>query len=174
VFFGNAFTAGSNNYYFKESHTPATGTATVTHATGGIVDLGVSYAASGLPLVRVSPGSEVVGAYSVAVATGIYTFAATDTGSMLISYSNFSAAGGGQQLTVTNQPIGFTPTFALDYWSNLNQPGPEPFAVRVHACVASKLALAGKLEDYIMPEFDFDAYADGAGNVVDFNFAQVA
>jgi hypothetical protein len=176
IFFGNSFTVGGDNYYIGEPHTP-TGTppvATMTHVTGGIVDLGVTYQASGLPLVRVAAGSEALGKYSLVATTGIYTFATGDTTPMLFTYSNFASTGSGQQLNVTNQPIGFTPTFQLDYWVNLNQPGPKPFSIRVFACVASKLAMAGKLEDYMMPEFDFDAFANNAGQVFNFNFPEVS
>jgi hypothetical protein len=176
IFFGNSFTTGGDTYYINEPHTPA-GTppvATMTHVTGGIVDLGVTYQASGLPLQRVAAGSETTGHYSVVATTGIYTFATGDTTAMNFTYSNFASTGAGQQLNVTNQPIGYTPTFQLDYWVNLNQPGPKPFAVRLFACVASKLALAGKLEDFMMPEFDFDVFANNAGQVVNFNFPEVS
>ena len=57
AFFGQSFTAGKDNYYFNEAHTPSGTTQAVTNATGGIVDLGVTYAAPGLPLQRVAPVS---------------------------------------------------------------------------------------------------------------------
>ena len=174
TFFGNSFVQGGDNYYINEVHTPATTTVTVTHATGGIIDLGVTYVATGLPLQRVTAGAEALGKYSVVLTTGIYTFAAGDTTAMNFNYSNFTSTGTAQQLQITNQPIGYTPTFQLDYWVNLNQPAPKPFAVRLFACVASKLALAGKLEDYMMPEFDFDVFASNNGQVLNFNFPEVS
>ena len=71
-------------------------------------------------------------------------------------------------------PIGQTPTFQMDYWTNLNQPTSKPFAVRLFSCVASKLQLAGKLEDFIMPELDFDVFANASGQVMNFDFPEIS
>lgn len=168
AFFGQSFTAGRDNYTFNEANTPSTTTYTVTNKTGGIVDLGVTYAATGIPLVRVA-SAPAVGQYSVVPATGVYTINVTDEVALLFNYSNFSAAAG-QQLNVTNQLLGVTPTFQLDYWTNLNQPAAKPFAVRLFACVAEKLQIASKVEDFVLPEFDFQCFADASGRVMNINF----
>lgn len=173
TFFGQTFAAGRDTYYFNESHTVATTTQVVTNATGGIVDMGVTYVSSGLPLQRVATAT-VAGTYSVVQSTGTYTFVAADEVALNFSYSNFSAAATGQQLQITNLPIGQTPTFQMDYWTNLNQPTSKPFAVRLFSCVASKLQLAGKLEDFIMPELDFDVFANASGQVMNFDFPEIS
>ena len=173
TFFGQTFAAGRDTYYFNEAHTVASTTQVVTNATGGIVDLGVTYAASGLPLQRVATAT-VAGTYSVNQSTGTYTFVVADEVALLFSYSNFSSAASGQQLQVVNLPIGQTPTFQFDYWTNLNQPTSKPFAVRLFSCVASKLQLAGKLEDFIMPELDFDVFATPSGQVMNFDFHEIS
>jgi hypothetical protein len=172
TFFGASFTAGYDNYYFNEVHTPSGTTQAVTHATGGIVDLGVTYAATGIPLQRVATVS-AAGTYSVVQSTGAYTINAADEVALNFNYSNFSSASG-QQLNVTNQLIGTNPTFQLDYWTNLNQPAAKPFAVRLFACVASDLTMASKLEDFIMPEISFDVFANAASQVMNFDFAEVS
>ena len=173
TFFGQTFAAGRDTYYFNEAHTVASTTQVVTNATGGIVDLGVTYAASGLPLQRVATAT-VAGTYSVNQSTGTYTFVVADEVALLFSYSNFSSAASGQQLQVVNLPICQTPTFQFDYWTNLNQPTSKPFAVRLFSCVASKLQLAGKLEDFIMPELDFDVFANASGQVMNFDFHEIS
>ena len=173
TFFGNSFTAGIDNYYFDEAHTVGATTQIVTNATGGIIDLGVNYAANKLPLQRVAPGSEAAGKYSVVPATGTYTFAVADEVALKFNYSNFSAAAG-QQLNVTNQLLGLNPVFQLDYWTNLNQPTTKPFAVRIFQCVASDLSFATKLEDFVMPEINFDIFANAADQVFNINFAEVS
>ncbi len=172
AFFGNSFTAGKDNYYFNEQHTVSSTTQVVTNATGGIVDLGVTYAATGIPLQRVATAT-VAGTYSVAPSTGTYTFAVADEVALLFNYSNFSSASG-QQLNVTNQLLGANPTFQLDYWTNLNQPASKPFSVRAFACVASDLSLASKLEDFLMPELSFDVFANASGQVVNIDFPEVS
>ncbi|RBP03808.1 hypothetical protein DFR50_14256 [Roseiarcus fermentans] len=168
AFFGQSFTAGKDNYYFNEPHTPSTTTQVVTNTTGGIVDLGVTYAATGIPLVRVATAS-VAGTYSVVQSTGTYTFVAADEVALNFNYSNFSSASG-QQLNITNQLIGVTPTFQLDYWTNLNQPAAKPFAVRLFSCAGSKLQIASKIEDFVLPELDFEVFANAAGQVMNINF----
>ncbi len=75
---------------------------------------------------------------------------------------------------MTNQAIGFTPTFQLDYYTSLNQPTAKPFVVRVYQCVASKLMWASKLEDFVMPEFDFDFFANNNDQVVNYVFPEIS
>jgi hypothetical protein len=103
------------------------------------VDLGITYANTGLPFQRVSTGSEAAGKYSVGSTTpGLYNFAAADTTSgptggtpVKITYTNTTTVG--QALLYQNQLIGSTPTFQLDYYTNFNQPTSKPFAVRLYS-----------------------------------------
>jgi len=174
AFFGSSFTAGRDTYYFNEAHTVASTTQVVTNTTGGIVDLGLTYVSSGIPLQRVASGSEAAGKYSVNQSTGTYTFAVADEVAINFNYSNFSSGSSGQQMNLINTPIGSAPTFQLDYWTSLNQPGAKPFAVRAFSCVGSKIALASKLEDFIMPELDFDVFANAAGQVFNINYPELS
>lgn len=178
VFYAQTFASGGFAWVVDEAQTvPATPyTVTVTNSATFDADLGVKYAANGLPLQRVTAGSEAVGKYSVTETganKGKYIFAAADTAvAMLITYTQTTTAG--QSLTVTNTAIGTTPTFQMDYYTNLNQPTSKPFAVRLFACVANKIALAGKLEDFLMPEFDFDVFTDASNRVYEFVFPEVS
>src|SRR5258708_31721211 len=109
LFFGQTLTAGmikvqQNEAYsipatpFQVTVAPPSGTY-LNDATRG--DQGVRYAATGVPLTKVASGP-TVGQYSVAVATGIYTFAAADTlASVLISYM-YTPIATGNQINVTN------------------------------------------------------------------------
>ncbi len=173
TFFGQSFAAGGDSYYMNEAHTVATTTQIVTNVTGGIIDLGVTYASSGLPLQRVASGAEATGKYSVNQTTGTYTFAVGDEVALLFSYSNAQTVTG-QQLQVTNQMLGTNPTFQLDYYTSLNQPTAKPFGARLFACVADKVSLATKLEDFMMPEIDFQVFANNSGNVMNFDFPEVS
>jgi hypothetical protein len=171
LFFGNSFTAGRDVYYTNEAHTPSGTTQAVTNATGGIVDLGVNYAATGLPLQRVAAGSEAQGKYSVNQSTGTYTFAIADEVALLFNYSNFSATASGQQLNVVNLQMGTNPTFQFDYWV---QTQGQVFAARHFCCVASSLAIAGKNSDYIIPELDFECCANAAGQIKNYDFGEIS
>lgn len=165
LFFGATIAAGQIAEQFGEAGTvPAVSTYIVTTANSATwtTDLGVIYAATGLPLTRVASGP-TVGQYSVAA--GVYTFAAADASAkVLISYL-YTIPTVGQNLNVPAALIGSTVTFSLnatilDPTSNTNVT-----TLQFPNCVANKFALGTKLEDFVMPEFDFDIYANAAGQI---------
>jgi hypothetical protein len=165
AFFGQTLTSGGYQWNVNEVGTIPTPsgpyTVTVTNSATFDQDLGVTFAATGQPLVMVASGP-TTGQYSEA--SGVYTFAAADAGlGVLITYTSTAATG--QHLTYANQPIGTTPTFQLDYWNNVNQPGASPFAVRAFSCVSDSFALQFKLEDFALPEIDFSMFCNAAGNL---------
>ena len=48
------------------------------------------------------------------------------------------------------------------------------FNVKLFNCVSSKLSYATKLEDFSVPELDFDIFANAAGNVFEWSFAEAS
>lgn len=183
AFYGGTFsTANSLNWNVGSTFTM---TSTMSSTGGGLspstafdADLGVTFSTIGTPLLRASStalGSS--GAYAVSSVTpGLYYFNTTDAAAgyaIKITYTNLQSTTG-QNLVVTNQPIGFTPTFQLDYYTTLSQPTARPMAIRLYACVASKHTLAFKLEDFMMPEFDFDIFADSQSRVVGYSFPEIS
>lgn len=151
---------------------PATSTYTITttHAADYEEDLGVVYSATGLPFERVLAGSEAAGKYSVDEATGIYTFASADaSAAVLISYTYTSTSG--QRIIVPNQLLGVAPVFGMtleNKWNTNKQ------ILTIYNCIASKFSFGTKLEDFMIPEFDFDAFANSAGNIFDWSFSEVS
>jgi len=130
-----------------------------------VQDWGVRYASTGLPFTRIPSGTPAVGQYTV-TAGGVYTFASADNvaGAVgLISYT-YSLASVGTQLNITNQLMGFAPAIQvlLETVYNSNQ-----FSVLLYSVIASKLSFTTKQEDFIIPEFDFEAFANAAGQVID-------
>ncbi|MDB5405677.1 MAG: hypothetical protein JWL84_589 [Rhodospirillales bacterium] len=170
AFFGQTFTTGSLLMAIAEPGTvPAmtTYTVTVTHSANYDADLGVIYSATGLPFTKVASGP-TVGQYSVAA--GVYTFAAADaSAAVLITYAY--TATGGQKLIVGNQPIGTTPTFQLDYATSHKG---LTYYIRVFQAISSKFTQQFKLSDYMIPELDFEYFANAAGNVVELSFSEVS
>jgi len=161
-FFGLTFATGGWKWNPSEAQTvPGTPyQVTVTNAGTFESDLGVVYSASNLPLLRVA-SSPATGQYSVNVATGVYTFAAADTTvPMLISYT--STVSSGQKLVISNQLMGTSPVFKLDYYTTRNS---RPLVLRFNQCQSPKIMIASKLEDFIMPEIDIEMYADTSQNI---------
>ena len=104
--------------------------------------------------------SPATGQYSVSA--GVYTFAAADQGKAVrISYE-YSAATGGKVWTITNEVMGYTPSFTL-----LLQNGYQGknMVVKLNRCVSGKLALPLKNDDFAIYDFDAEAFADANGEL---------
>jgi hypothetical protein len=173
LFFGSTMATGETLTAYHEAGTvPAATTYTVTVANAATFknDLGVMYAATGLPMSLVST-APAIGQYSVDTATGVYTFAAADaSAAVLISYT-YSSATGGQIITINNQLLGTTPTFRSVFYETFNG---QQLTMTLNQCTSSKFALQTKLSDFTVPEMDFSAFADAAGIVGTLSIAEVS
>lgn len=165
IFFADTPAAPALRTAYKEAaNVPAVGPYTYVVANGAtfVADFGVMYA-NGTPLVKVAAGP-AQGQYSVNPATGTYTFAAADEGAaVLISYTWNAAANVGQKIVVANPILGAAPVFAANLYA--------PFAgkqltLTLNQCIADKLSFNTKLEDFVIPEFDFSGMADVNNNVL--------
>ena len=171
LFFGGTLASGQLATSFGEAGTvpgsPAY-TITVANSANWQEDYGVVYAATGLPLSKVASAPSG-GQYSVAA--GVYTFNAADASKpVLISYT-YTIAGTGQLLTFANPLMGTTPTFQAQLYTSFQG---KPCNVKLFNCVSTKLAFATKLEDFVIPELDFDIFANTAGNVLQWSFAEAS
>lgn len=171
LFFGQGITAASGEQiYPNEAHSvPATSTYTVTatNASGGITDLGVFYASSGIQLTRVS-SLTAAGQYSVVPSTGVYTFDSADaSANILLNYVN--AVTTLNQLTLTNQLAGAGPTFAL-YMRSIYRGNYCNFVL--NQSTTSKLDNPFKNQDYLITELDVDIFADSSNNIGNLSFSQ--
>ena len=161
VFFGQSVVIGGTTVSVDESGTvPATTTYTISVAnhTTFVEDLGVTYAATGLPLTKVATIS-AIGQYSVAA--GIYTFYSGDASAAVKLNYTYTVAGG-SSLAVTNQLIGTTPTFQMVFTQTTNG---KTQTITFNQATSSKLSMATKLEDFTIPEFDVSFFADASGTL---------
>ena len=137
-----------------EAHTvPASSvyTITVTNAADTpLVDLGVTYAATGQPLVNVGSGSlTAAGQYKVVLSTGVYTFDASDaSAAVLINYS--WTVVGGSTLTESQAPMGSGPVVGLNlvFPYETNQGSTEGIGFWLPNVRLGKIDIATKLDDY--------------------------
>ena len=148
--------AGEVNVKYQESLTIAANNATVgNNATFGL-DLGVIYAATGLPLAR--GAAAAAGIYSCN--NGVYSFDPADVANNAVlkaSYTYTKNASPGQLITLNNQLLGNQPQFKIV----LNQSFQgKNLTLTLNRCVGTKLTIATKLEDFTIPEFDFSAMVD--------------
>jgi hypothetical protein len=184
LYFGTAPSAGMTNANIGLAATiPATpytltGVSSAPSATQFLIapapfgpgtflqDAGPLYAATGIPFVRVA-SAPAVGQYTVTEPGGVYVFAAADSGLPILLNFTYTTAAIGQTFTVANQLLGTTPTFKAKFYTTFQG---VPVTVMLNQCVSSKLSFQTKLEDFVLPEFDFECFADAAGNVMTWSF----
>lgn len=157
-FFGSSMAAGQTIIVPNEAHTMAATTYTVAHPTVFVLDLGVSYQATGVPLTRVA-SSPAAGQYSVDTATGIYTVNAADnTAALYFSYTYTTS--GGDTVTISNASAGAANTFKT-VLSGSYQGNETNFVL--NACIPNSLKiLDAKIGDFSMPEFDWECITDAS------------
>lgn len=167
VLIGGTWTAGTQ---YDAASSPATAipatpftiTPTVPSAGTWNSDLGVTNAATGAAFKLVT-GTPTAGQY--AVAAGVYTFSSADNVSgisVIITFAYTYTTAPGQSMTIANQPIGTTPTFQVDYKSTLYG---ATYYLRLFQAIGGKAAFTHKVTDYMMPEYDFQFFANAAQNV---------
>jgi hypothetical protein len=140
-------------------------TVTVTNHSTWVEDLGVRYQATGGYLQQV-PSSPTQGEYTVAA--GVYTFNAADAGlKVYISYT-FTVTNSGtpgnsnaRTMNVINHTQGYGPIFELwlmDSYQNADN------GLHLYACRASKMSAPHKRDNYVISDFEFEAFPNSGGN----------
>lgn len=164
--FGQTMTNGivAANYDTVGSAIPATPyQITVVPPSSGTFtrDLGV-ISAAGVPLTRVA-ALPATGQYTVSIA-GLYTFAAADTlAKVFINYEYTASSTTAKKSTVANLPMGYAPTFRMDV--SMPYSG-KILTLSMYSCIAGKLGVSAKNDDFTVPDMDFEAFADASGNVL--------
>jgi hypothetical protein len=166
LFFGKAATGGIKAAVFDSPATiPAASpyTLTVTPPNTGtfVADLGVMFTDTGVQLTRVAT-APAAGEYSVS-ALGVYTFASADQGkAVAISYEYSATSTTGKIWTMTNETMGYTPSFSLLLQNGYDG---KNLVVKLNRCVSGKLSLPLKSDDFAVYDFEASAFADAAGTL---------
>jgi hypothetical protein len=171
IMFGQGLTSGiiADVYDVVGAAIPGTPyqiTPTVPSSGTWTFDLGVRDS-NGVPMTRVASGP-ATGQYSVAA--GVYTFAAADTTKVVyINFQYTATSTTAKKSTLVNPLMGYAPSFRADLYLPYNG---KTLIVTANNCVANKLSLATKLDDFVIPEYNFDAFADAAGNVLTYALSE--
>ena len=164
LFFGKAPSAGVKAAVFDSvasipASTPFTLTVTPPSTGTFVSDLGVVFSATGEQLTRVAT-TPTAGQYSVNA--GVYTFASADQGkSVAISYE-YSASTGGQIFQLTNETMGYTPSFSMLLQNSYDS---KTMVLKFERCVSGKLSLPLKSDDFAVYDFEASAFANAAGSL---------
>ena len=165
VFFGGTIAPGQTLSVYQEAGTvPAasTYTITVTNAAHFAGDLGVHYLATGLPFTLVSSVT-ASGQYSVNATTGVYTFFSGDASAAVLIDYTYTASVSGFTMQSGNPLMGNTPKFSATF---TQQYGGNQLTITMPYCVGSKFTMPTKIDDYVMEEFDFQAFSGAGGNPI--------
>jgi hypothetical protein len=167
IFFGQTNATGKTESIVGEVSVPIPTTPfQITVANGATFkdDHGVTFLATGVPLTRV-PSAPATGQYSVNSVTGVYTFAAADVGKVVLFDYTYTVAGSGNTTTINNLLSGTTPNFiaSLPIRKTQDDGTVKTLYIRLNNCYSEKLTIATKIEDFLVPEFDFKAAADVSG-----------
>lgn len=159
LMFADEKTVGTQAAVYNEAHAvPAATpyTIDVTNSANFSKDMGVVYAATGQRFTRVA-SSPTQGEYTVSA--GVYTFAAADTGAAIVISYYWTDATAGNTLSVNNQLMGYGPVWEL----YLYEPYQGNNGLYLAQCRSGKLSHSLKRDGYLVPEMDFQAFANPAG-----------
>lgn len=165
--FADGYAAGAKVLNTTSQTVPAATPYTVTVAppnSGTFTsDMGVQYA-NGQPFTKVASGP-TVGQYSVSGA--VYTFAAADASAAIVISYVYSVAASGHTMTVNNQLMGYGPVFEI-YLANPYQTVNGIYAgMHLFAARFSKVNFPIKRDDYTIQDFEFEAYPNASGAVME-------
>lgn len=162
VISGATTATGEKRGVFEEQATIPTTPFQVTVANGATFfeDLGVYNVNTGLYMLRVA-SAPATGQYSVNDATGLYTFAAADTGNVVrISYS-YTSASTGKTATYSNALQGQATKFIL---TGFNTYGTKRKGYRFPAVVFDDLDIGFQLSQFADASLTFQVGNDSTTN----------
>jgi hypothetical protein len=165
IFFGQTVSyTGSQNFAYNESTTLSTGAPTYTVANSAstpLQDMGVFYASNGgqLTLTTSAPGSAQ---YTFNPTTGVYAFSTYDASKGILVNYTYTQNSPMANIAIGNPFMGTTPRFQV----TLYQPFENTQTVlQLYSCVSSRLTFPTRIDDYVIQDLDFSAFANAAGNV---------
>ena len=170
IYFGASTPLGTTitQTAYEADSVPGAGpyTVTTTHSANWTADLGVIYAATGLPLTRVSSVS-AAGQYSVSA--GVYTFYSADAAAAVVISYNYTVTTGGLTIPIPQALIGPTLTFGLNV-TGVDPTNNKQFTGNFPNVVCTDFDFSTKLEDFSMPDFQFSLFSNAAGSIGTYNF----
>jgi hypothetical protein len=67
--------------------------------------------------------------------------------------------------------MGTAVTFQIDFYQKNPNIAAAQWSLRLYSCMSSKLSVASKNSDFMVPEVDFEAFANAANNIGELNTA---
>jgi len=170
LFFGQTLvTTTSLKYAWNESTALSGGTAAASYTVANsgstpLVDQGVFLGSNGNQLIAVSTAPSL-GQYTFNQSTGVYNFGALPAPSgVLVNY--YYTAAGGNSIALGNPLMGNTPRFKATFFQQFED---NQVVLILNACVSNRLTFPTRIDDYVIEDLDFSAFADASGAVGSWN-----
>jgi hypothetical protein len=143
--------------------TPTSNTITATNSGTAVDDLGLINAGTGVQYSRVASAPA---ALQYSFAAGVWTLNASEASNKFINSYTYTETTTGGRITAVNQLMGAAPIFKLVLGESFQSKG---LTLVLYQCIATKLTLDFKNEDFVIPEFDFSAFANSIGQFFDWS-----
>lgn len=145
-------------------------TVTVTNSAHFLADMGVTYADTGEPFMNVGSAGTLAAAGQYKEAAGVYTFDVADASANVKITYTYTDATSGSTISIGNPLMGTAPTFSMMLYQVRHN---KVTTIILNQAVATKLSIATKLEDFVIPEFDFSAFVDDGNNLGKFSTTDI-
>ena len=175
-FFGQTLATGQSKYAYNERTTLATTTAAISYtvanaASTPLVDQGVFYGGTGANAgVQLTASSTASGSavYAFVGSTGVYTFNGADSAAQILVNYKYQVSTG-FNIAINQQFMGTTPRFGLTLFQVFEG---NQMVLDLYSATSSKLTYPTRIDDYVINEMDFSAFANAADEVGVWNLAQ--
>ncbi len=176
LFFGQTLATGQSKYAYNERTTLATTTAAISYtvanaASTPLVDQGVFYGGTGANAgVQLNAGTTASGSavYAFNGSSGVYTFNAADSAAAVLVNYKYQVSTG-FNIAINQQFMGTTPRFGLTLFQVFEG---NQMVLDLFSATSSKLTYPTRIDDYVINEMDFSAFANAADEVGIWNLAQ--
>lgn len=168
LFFAKTIVGSGEEFVENEVITVAAGTATLTAGALTLQDYGVTNRVTGVQYTRVA-SAPAAGQY-VFGAAGVLTFNTTENANaLLVNYvkSNTTTL---ESFDLTNDVAGSTVTVEAFFHKKMRDG--RQFNLHFYNLIVPSLSFAAKLNDYVMPEFTMEAFANAANVVGKYSFGK--
>lgn len=116
----------------------------------------------GNTMVRVNAAPNT-GQYAVD-GSGKYTFASAQASKFVyINYQYTADSTTAKKMTIKNLPMGYSPTFKAELFMPYQG---KTLTCTLLNCVSAKMSLSTKQDDFVMPDLDFECFANPNGDLV--------
>ncbi len=157
----------------NETKTTTVTTYTATAGAAFLEDLGVFYVATGIALTPIA-SAPTIGTYVAGVSgVGTYTINSSDAGASVLNFFYMKTATDQFQMVVSQTLMGTGPVVELNFSNPYAVQGAtKKLNIQLPAVRISKSPLQFKNTAYVVPEMDFTAFLNAAGNIMTWSMTE--